>query len=513
MDSPEPPAAWSAWSAEAFARAAAGPRPVLLLLAARWSAPCRRFARDVLGDPLIVSRLRGQVVGVEVDVDERPDIAERYGLGGWPSIVFLTPEGDPIGGGTATTVDRLAAALDGVAAALGSRRGEIREKAEEARRRRRAAQPRPASAPDGAAPGAFVARALAQVGRAGPAGGLAGPAPDPALAAAIRVLLAHGRPTAGDAAVDLATAVLDEIGWGPLSSGAAGGVFRSSAQEAGGPERVCLLEASAALLDALLAAAAATGLERYRLRARELATFICTRLGVAAGGGFRHACWPEERETGLQAIRAPDGDPESAPWRVDDRVFVDASADAAAALLRASEALGDPALATTAVAALDALVARAYHRAAGLAHALDPAPRVLGLLSDQVRAAAALLDAASAAGLRVYLDLAEELMRSALARLWVPDAAALADRAAVPAGAGDVGLLGEPRFPLPLNSLAARVLARLARLTGDEALAARAREILAAFAASWTEAGLDGACYAEAVAEVCCGTLQRSGGS
>lgn len=513
MDSPEPPFAWSAWSAEAFARAAVGPRPVLLLLAARWSAPCRRFARDVLDDPLIVARLRGRVVGVQVDVDERPDIAERYGLGGWPSIVFLTPEGDPIGGGTATTVDRLAAALDGVTAALVSRRREIGEKAAEARRRRRAVQPRPGSVPDAAAPGAFVAWALAQVDRVGPAGGFDRPAPDPSLAAAIRVLLRHGRTVAGGAAADLATAALDEIGWGPLSAGAGGGVFRPAVREAAGPERVCLLEANAALLDALLAAAAATGRERYRLRARELAAFICARLGSVAGGGFRHACWREERETGPEDGLAADGDPASASWQVDDRVFVDSSADAAAALLRAAAALGEPALASTAVAALDTLVARAYRRAAGLAHVLDPAPRVLGLLSDQVRAGAALLDAASAAGQRVYLDLAEELLRSALARLWVPEAGALADRVAMPAEAGDVGLLGEPRFPVALNSLAARLLARLARLTGDEALAGRAREILGAFAATWTEAGLDGAGYAEAVAEVCCGTLQRSGGS
>jgi hypothetical protein len=513
MDSPEPPSAWSAWSAEAFARAAAGPRPVLLLLAARWSAPCRRFARDVLADPLIVARLRDRVVGVRVDVDEQPDIAERYGLGGWPSIVFLSPEGDPIGGGTATTVDRLAAALDGVASALVSRRGEIGEKADEARRRRRAAQPRPGSAPDEGAAGAFVAWALAHIDRAGPAGGLAGPGPGPSLAAAIRVLLQHGPAAAGSAAVDLATSILDEIGWGPLSAGAGGGVFRPAVPEAAGPERVCLLEANAALLDALLAGAAATGLERYRLRARELAAFICARFGHVASGGFRHACWREEREAGLEDGGAPEADPASAPWQVDDRVFVDSSADAAAALLRASAALGEPALASTAVAALDALAARAYHRAAGLAHALDPAPRVPGLLSDQVRASAALLEAAAAAGQRVYLDLAEELLRFALARLWVPEAAALADRVARPAEAGDVGLLGEPRFPLALNALAARVLARLARLTGDETLAGRAREILGAFAATWTEAGLEGASYAEAVAEVCCGTLQRSGGS
>jgi uncharacterized protein YyaL (SSP411 family) len=463
MDSPAPPAGWSAWSTEAFARAAAGPRPVLLLLAVRWSDPCRRFDRLVLDDPRIAARLRDQVVGVRVDADERPDIADRYGLGGWPSMAFLTPEGDPIGGGTATT-------------------------------------------------DAFVARVVAQGDPAARAGHLLGSPLQPSHAAAIRLLLHHGKRAGGAAAVDLATALLDDIGWGPLSAGADGGVFRAVAEGAG-PERVCLLEANAALLDAMLAAAETTGLERCRVRARELAAFVSSRLGGGAAGGFRHACWCEAREAGPEDGLASDGDPAGAAWQVDDRVFVDSSADAAAALLRAAAAFDDEAMASRAIAALDGLVARAYHRAAGLAHVLDPAPRVRGLLSDQVRASAALLDAAEAAGMRVYLDLAEELMRSALAKLWVPEAGALADRVVSPAGAGDVGLLGEPLFPLALNSLAARVLARLAALTGDAAFARRAREILGAFGATWAAAGLDGACYAEAVAEVCCGTLQRPGGS
>jgi uncharacterized protein YyaL (SSP411 family) len=512
MDSPAPPAGWSAWSTEAFARAAAGPRPVLLLLAVRWSDPCRRFDRLVLDDPRIAARLRDQVVGVRVDADERPDIADRYGLGGWPSMAFLTPEGDPIGGGTATTVDRLAGTLDRLAVALVSRRREIREKAEAARRERHAARPQAGGTADTTAPDAFVARVVAQGDPAARAGHLLGSPLQPSHAAAIRLLLHHGKRAGGAAAVDLATALLDDIGWGPLSAGADGGVFRALAEGAG-PERVCLLEANAALLDAMLAAAETTGLERCRVRARELAAFVSSRLGGGAAGGFRHACWCEAREAGPEDGLASDGDPAGAAWQVDDRVFVDSSADAAAALLRAAAAFDDEAMASRAIAALDGLVARAYHRAAGLAHVLDPAPRVRGLLSDQVRASAALLDAAEAAGMRVYLDLAEELMRSALAKLWVPEAGALADRVVSPAGAGDVGLLGEPLFPLALNSLAARVLARLAVLTGDAALARRAREILGAFGATWAAAGLDGACYAEAVAEVCCGTLQRPGGS
>ena len=37
---------------------------------------------------------------IRVDADRRPDLAERFGMGGWPSTVFLTPEGDWITGST-----------------------------------------------------------------------------------------------------------------------------------------------------------------------------------------------------------------------------------------------------------------------------------------------------------------------------------------------------------------------------------------------------------------------------
>jgi len=33
-------------------------------------------------------------VAVRVDNDRRPDINERYNMGGWPTTAFLTPDGD-----------------------------------------------------------------------------------------------------------------------------------------------------------------------------------------------------------------------------------------------------------------------------------------------------------------------------------------------------------------------------------------------------------------------------------
>ena len=40
-----------------------------------------------------------------VDTDRRPDINERYNLGGWPTTAFLTPEGELMTGGTFVSAD------------------------------------------------------------------------------------------------------------------------------------------------------------------------------------------------------------------------------------------------------------------------------------------------------------------------------------------------------------------------------------------------------------------------
>ena len=36
---------------------------------------------------------REALIGVRVDADERPDIADRYTFGGWPTLAVLTPDG------------------------------------------------------------------------------------------------------------------------------------------------------------------------------------------------------------------------------------------------------------------------------------------------------------------------------------------------------------------------------------------------------------------------------------
>ena len=79
---------------EAFALAAAEDRLVLLDFSAVWCPPCNQLMAEVLHDPDNEADLAGFVV-VEIDVD-RPDsweLKDRYGVGGYPTVIATRPDG------------------------------------------------------------------------------------------------------------------------------------------------------------------------------------------------------------------------------------------------------------------------------------------------------------------------------------------------------------------------------------------------------------------------------------
>ncbi|MGH9455092.1 MAG: thioredoxin domain-containing protein, partial [Terriglobia bacterium] len=102
------PVAWQEWSDQAFERARAEDKPILLDIGAVWCHWCHVMDRESYENPEIAKLINQHFVAIKVDRDERPDIDARYqlavsaltGQGGWPLTAFLTPEGKPFFGGT-----------------------------------------------------------------------------------------------------------------------------------------------------------------------------------------------------------------------------------------------------------------------------------------------------------------------------------------------------------------------------------------------------------------------------
>jgi uncharacterized protein YyaL (SSP411 family) len=102
------PVDWYAWTDEAFERARAEDKPVLLSVgysACHW---CHVMAHESFEDEDTAAVMNELFVNVKVDREERPDVDAVYmeavqavtGQGGWPMTVFLTPDGRPFFGGT-----------------------------------------------------------------------------------------------------------------------------------------------------------------------------------------------------------------------------------------------------------------------------------------------------------------------------------------------------------------------------------------------------------------------------
>jgi uncharacterized protein len=104
----ENPVDWLPWGPDAFARAHAEEKPLLVSIGYSSCHWCHVMERESFEDARTAELMNESFVCVKVDREERPDVDALYmeavqgmtGRGGWPLNVFLTPERIPFYGGT-----------------------------------------------------------------------------------------------------------------------------------------------------------------------------------------------------------------------------------------------------------------------------------------------------------------------------------------------------------------------------------------------------------------------------
>jgi len=458
------PVSWQPWGREAFALAARLDRPVLLYVGAEDCRWCALMDREAYADATLGALIDSLFVPVRLDRDERPDVAQRYeaavqslaGLRGYPLTVFLTPDGAPFFGGTYFPADDpvtgrgLKQILPDIARSFRDQRQFILQHAAVVRQ----LAITKAGTTHGVLSGDAVGRgidsvrlAVVELARRPPVGALV---PTQAVA----LLLTDYALAADTAALDAARAALDAL------------------LDSAGPPAVAAADVPPALVRAGLA--------------RDLAVAWV----LTAEPRYRDAATIELRAL----IRALGGD---------DRrpLFADREAYAIAGALEAAAALGDFTAQTRALAALDSLLKRVYAHGFGVRHAV--AGSVHGLLQDQVQVAAASIAAYNATGKPRYLDVAKNLA-AVLERDFADPQGGYFD-AAVP-DASAPALTDRTKQVLDdllpgANAAAARVLLRLAAVTGEPGYRRRARATLEAFAGGVDGAGLRAATFLAAARE------------
>src|SRR5579859_1532831 len=126
---------WQPWSAGAFELARRTGRPILLSISAVWCHWCHVMDETSYSNPGVIELINREYVPIRVDNDVRPDINQRYNMGGWPTTAFLTPAGDILTGATYMPPDQMADALARVASYYHANQTEIASKALEGRKR------------------------------------------------------------------------------------------------------------------------------------------------------------------------------------------------------------------------------------------------------------------------------------------------------------------------------------------------------------------------------------------
>lgn len=102
------PVHWMPWGEEAFQKARAQDKPILLSIGYSTCHWCHVMAHESFEEEATAAILNEHFVCVKVDREERPDVDRLYmgyvqattGSGGWPLNVWLTPDLHPFFGGT-----------------------------------------------------------------------------------------------------------------------------------------------------------------------------------------------------------------------------------------------------------------------------------------------------------------------------------------------------------------------------------------------------------------------------
>jgi uncharacterized protein len=428
---------WLPWSAEAFARAAREGKPVLLAITAAWCRACHEMDRTTYADPAVAALVRDRFVPVRVDTDRRPDINERYNLGGWPTTAFLTADGDILTGGTFIPVERMSHVLERVAAAAGSLSGGAA----------RGAASHAEAGAEGASEGGHHAGDLTRTIESEELiesifstydeqhGGFGVEPKFPhtaALTLAMSIFRETGEPRWQQIVERSLDAMFDEGLWDARE----GGFYRYAVtRDWQLPHREKLLETNASLLRTYAEAASLFGRDADRDRCRRIARFITGPLRAESGGYY-----------GSDSDRV---------------LHMDANAVAAGALLGAAAVLEDSELGREALASFERVLLLCYKPGLGVAHYFDGTARVRGLLGDHLATIAALLDAHDVSGGEPYRMMAEELAHLCVRDMWDGASGGFFDRTG---GPDDIGLLKSRRKPFVENADAALAFVRLSRL-------------------------------------------------
>jgi len=464
---------WREWGPEAFGAAERAGKPILLSLVVPWSPECAEMDRTTYSEPRIAANINDGFVPIRVDADRQPRVRDRYTMGGFPSTVFLTPDGTVLTGATFLGIDGFRGILDSVREmwdARGASAGSI-----------------PRALRDREPPGGeltarveehMIEQLLAAYDEE--FGGWGSDVKFP-LPRTIEFALVRAREQATRTLEGVRTHLLDTYD---------GGFYRyASERNWANPRRAKLLDDNAALVRAFAYGYRYTGEEAYRDAAERTVEYLTTTLwtdDAPAGGAFAASQVGEDRYYRLEATEREEADPPA----VDETMLADRNALAVDALLTYHGFVGDERSRRYAERALDSVVELVDEDGAVAHYPGADSPR--GTLLDQARVLTGLTTAGQVLG--------ETGPANAVADWTIEH---LGEAGPLRDGEDeDVGLLDRPLYPLDSTVEFADAALDLAALTGDDDYRVAARRAVETYANAADRMGVEAAHYATVVARV-----------
>jgi uncharacterized protein len=294
----ENPVDWYEWGDEAFERARTEDKPLLVSVGYSSCHWCHVMAHESFESPSTAGLMNELFVNVKVDREERPDVdavtmeaaVGMTGSGGWPTTVFMTPEGRPFYAGTYFPpeprhgIPSFPEVLRAVAETWRARRDDIERQAERIHGALRStAGSGPSTEPLTSALLSDAARVIAATFE--PAFGGFGRAPKFPAASTLEFLLRRG----DERSLEMVTASLDGMAAGGFYDVVGGGFHRYSVDDRWLiPHFEKMLYDNAVLASTYLHGWVVTGHDRYRAIVEETLSYMLRELALP-GGGFASA--------------------------------------------------------------------------------------------------------------------------------------------------------------------------------------------------------------------------------
>jgi uncharacterized protein len=484
---------WLEWGSEAFRQAQEGDKPILLAIGATWCHWCHVMDNTTYSDPQVAELINREFIPVRVDTDRRPDVNDRYNMGGWPTTCFLTPDGDIVAGATYIPPENMLNALQQVKHHFEHNREAVVMQAREIKERshlqRSTAQDTTATLTNRIVEDVTdLVLASYDFTFGGFGTGQKFPAPD-----ALELMLDRYYHTRRPAFIDVVKKTLEAQRGGGMYDQEAGGFYRySTTRDWTIPHFEKMLEDHAGHLRTYAQAFGLTGHQWYLDVIHHAMGYLEGTLRDPQRGVFYGS---QDADEEYYSLPMAERRKHTQPY-VDRTIYTDWNARISSALLQIYAATRDEKYLTHALQCLDWLLTNARQPDGPMFHYHDGRQHLPGLLQDQSAVLLAVLDAYEATGDSRFLTTGLELAGYCISSHWDSAEGGFFD---VSPDHESLGRLEEPQKLMSLNSLISRAFIKLHLLTDQEEYHRYAEGALQPFTGAYRQWGHLASSYGLAV--------------